>query len=223
MKDVSEIFVLEANGLLAINKEEIRTIEEFAIILTRDKGSKGDHQGRKKLIASREFLFIKMYYHPLSIYRDLPNKVKYDKVVSECRLPDGWVEDIVVKAAGKKYVEMLNMSALLHAYLNANKAVYALGSDVEFFNERREHHRQKIIDKTLQLEATEIEEDRQNIEATIAYSTDQLMAFGDKITKINNSLPAAFDTVETLKQKLLKEGSNGAALHGGGKLGNREE
>lgn len=223
MKDVTDIFIV-VEGLLEINKEEIRTEPEFKAILTRDRGKKvaGDNDGRKKLFAFKEFMFIKLYYNPLSIYRDLADKKRYAKAVNGAKLPEDWAEDEVVKKAGIRYVEMLNMSALFHTYINANRGVYALGEDLKFFNELREAHRVKIENATKQLLATELEEEIQRLNGIITNSTKSLLDLGASILKINTSLPTAFDTVEELKIKLLKESGEGKSIHGGGKLGNRE-
>ena len=221
MKDVTEIFIIE-NGLLTINKPEIRTIKEFKLILERDKGGKGDHQARKKLQANKEFLFLKMYYHPLSIYRDMPEDKRFARAKKDAKLSEEWVLDDDLKEAGKMYVELLDMSSLFHTYLNASRGVYALGEDLKFFNKLREKHRTRIEELTAQLDVATLEQDKQEKQAQIDLSINSLLSLGNSILKINTSLPTAFDTVEELKQKLLKEGGEKQAIHGGGNLGKRE-
>lgn len=48
------------------------------------------------------------------------------------------------------------------------------------------------------------------------------MKIADKITSINNSLPQAYETLEKLKDKIMKEESDDFNITGGGRLGNRE-
>jgi predicted nuclease with TOPRIM domain len=98
-----------------------------------------------------------------------------------------------------------------------------MGEDIAFFNTLRDKIRETIKEKLTQLEATNLEEERQPLEAEIDRLTERLMNLGLKITNINDKLPTAFNTVEDLKQKLLKEKLGGAGLYGGGELNNREK
>lgn len=224
MKDVTDIFLINEEGILVVNKPEIRNIKEFKAILTRDKGGKvsGDHEGRKKMYAFKELMYIHLYTHPLSIYRDLPDEVKHLKCIEDTGLSKNWKIDKVIKEAQYRYVKLLNMSALYNSYINANKGVYSLGEDLRFFNTLRDKTRNKIIDKSKELEQTIIDEDTQRLTKEIDNATNRLMELGNKITTLSNSLPVAFETVEKLKQKLLKESEVGGAIYGGGKLNNRE-
>jgi len=225
MKDVTDIFVINEEGILEINKPEVRTVTAFNTILIRDKGGKvkGDYDGRKKVFAFKELMYIHLYTHPASIYRDLPDKTKHLKCIEHAELPDGWKVDEVIKKAQKAFTRILDMSALYHSYINANKGVYSLGEDLKFFNSMRDKMRKKILDKTKELEVTTLEETCQQLEGEIDHATVRLMDMGNKITTISNNLPIAFDTVEKLKQKLLKESGTSNKIFGGGELNNREK
>jgi hypothetical protein len=222
MKDVVEIFVIK-EGLLEINKPEVRGIQEFKVILERDRGSEGDSQGRKKLIAYKEFMFIKLYYHPLSIHRDLPDAKRFNKAKNIAKLDKEWEEDEAIKKAGIKYIKLIELSSLFYTYLNARKGVYALGEDIKFFNTLREKHRTNIEELTKQLDVAETEAEKQEKQNRIDLAISSLLSLGTSILKINTSLPSAFNTIEELEQKLLKEGGEKQAIHGGGVVGKREE
>lgn len=93
------------NSELIINKDEILSIPSFNTILKRDKGSPGDSDGRKKLLAFKEFAYI---YHMADI-NSQPNRSGYSKneakyyAKEKAGLPDNWKEDEVVKQAIKDY------------------------------------------------------------------------------------------------------------------------
>lgn len=224
MKDVTDIFLIE-EGVLVINKPEVRTVKEFNVLLMRDKGGKvdGDYDGRRKLYAFKELMYIYLYNHPASIYRDLPDEFKHEKCVTHSLLEDTWKPDDAIKKATKAFFGILDMSALYHSYINAHKAIYALGEDLKFFNTLRDNLRKKIEDANKLVDVAPTEEERQQAEAVVDHKTSRLMDIGIKINNISNSLPTAFDTVETLKQKLLKESEVGGKIYGGGQLNNREE
>lgn len=224
MKDVTDIFLIK-DGLLLINKIEVRTIPAFKAILMRDKGGKvdGDYDGRLKLYAFKELMYIYLYHHPASIYRDLPDNVKHEKCIDHTVLEKSWKPDDVIKKAVRIFHDIIDMSALHHSFVNANKAVYALGEDLKFFNKLRDNLRDKINVANDLIETVTTEEERKQAEAEVDHSTTRLMDIGVKINSISNNLPTAFDTVETLKQKLLDESEVGGKIYGGGELGNREE
>lgn len=223
MKD--DIFLINEEGLLELNKPELRGISEFTSILARDKGGvvKGDYDGRKKYFAFKEFMYIYLYYRPTSIYKDLPDEAKHLRCIEDAKLPDDWKVDKLIKAAGKKYKELYSLSALYHSYSNSSKALYALGEDIKFFNTLRDKIRTKIKESTQLLEESIDEEDIQKSEIEIDRLTERLMNIGNKILALTEKLPSAFDTLDKLKKKIMDEASGGAAITGGGELGNREK
>lgn len=226
MKDVTDIFLIDGETKeLTINKKEILNVKEFKDILQRDKGGyiKGDSDGRKKLMAIAEFKYIYLYANPTSIYRDLADDDRAAKAKRDAELPDIWKVDRLVQAGLDKFKELLNMSALFWSYLNANRAVYALGEDLKFFNSLRDKMRDTIKEKTLLLESETLEETRQTLEAEIDHATTRLMDLGIKINNISNTLPTGFDNIEKLNKKLIKEGQKGAEIYGGGQVNNREK
>ena len=137
MKDDVNFFIINPDGTLEINKIELRAIKEFRDIISRDRGSAGDHEGRKKAVAFKELMFIHTYCHPGSIFRDLQTERRFESCKNNAGLPVDWVMDDVIVAACNKFIEGLNLSALTHSYLNANKGVYGVGEDLEFLNNRR--------------------------------------------------------------------------------------
>lgn len=221
----TDIFITNEEGLLEINKQEVRSFPNFRTILTRDKGGieKGDYDGRRKLYAFKELMYIYLYYSPSSIFRDLPDKAKDVRCIEKAMLPTGWKADKVIDAAGQEYVEHLNMSAMHHSYINASRGIYAMGEDLKFFNDSRDRVRERLEMKIEELDNTQIEEDIQRLEMEVDTLTERLMGIGNRITTINSKLPSAYDSLEDIKKKLLKEQQGGVKITGGGELGNREE
>ena len=225
MKDNTDIFFIDPETkLLVINKKEIIDLPEFKAILIRDKGGhiKGDSDGRKKLMAHKEFMFIYLYANPTSLYRDLPDAMREVKCKNHAGLPEIWKLEPLVLEAIKAYTIALDLSALFHSYVNANRAVYALGEDIKFFNSLRDKMRDRIKDSMLQLEAADNMEDIQLLEGEVDHTTSRLMDLGVKINNISNALPNGFDTIEKLKKRLIDEQKEGGVIYGGGKLGKRE-
>lgn len=219
----NDIFLINNEGVLEINKPEARNTPEFKAIIIRDKGSPGDHDGRKKVMAFKELMFVYLYYHPLSMYRELPDEARFLACRAEADLGDDWKIDEVIKDAGKATIEKAKLTAMYYTYINANRSIYSIGEDIKFFNERREKLRKKLVEKSAQLDETTEEEDRQTLEREVDYLTTNLMNLATNITSINDSLPKAYDTVEKLKQKILDEEQQEGKIYGGGTIGNRED
>ena len=55
---MSKLFTMDANLKVELNKAELLLIPEFSALIRRDRGSEGDHDGRKKFHARKEFTFI---------------------------------------------------------------------------------------------------------------------------------------------------------------------
>lgn len=223
MIDDVNLFKINEDGTLIINKDEVREIKEFRQILFDDKGSEGDADGRKKYYAYKVFKFIRAYVHPTSIYRDLPEKKKFKNCVAFAELPDTWQPNDIVKAAMTKYKKLIPLSALFHAYLNANKGVYNIGEDLELLNERRDSIRIKVKALHKKLENTKDKDLEAELFSSIEQQTQFLLNVGNQIMKLSNDLPSSFNTVEELKKKLAKEESQGSQIYGGGNLGRREK
>lgn len=98
-----------------------RTIDSFLYLITRDRGSKGDSQGRKKRRASKEFSYIYFMYDPRSSFYDIPDEDERHKTVKGLLFneEDEWEPDEAVEEASedyKKAVETVSMRLLQSAY-----------------------------------------------------------------------------------------------------------
>ena len=223
MIESNDLFTEADDGTAEIDKLHVRTNAIFKSILTRDKGSEGDADGRKKAFAYKEFLYIYHVSSPKSIYRDLPTEARKIRAKLTAKLPDTWKEDDLVEAACKEYVRCLKLGSAAHAYYNASKAVYSIGEDLKFFNERKIKLKKQIEQKTLLLDNTSVEEDRQKYNADIERNITGLMNLTKNIMGLSSQLEEAYTSLEKLKERMAKEQGKKQEIHGGGKLGRREE
>lgn len=82
---------------------EVRMIKEFKRLLERDKGSKGDHDGRKKHVATKELCFIYFWCAYDSRFDAFEGKEKTKILKEYLDLPEKWKVDDDIKAAVKAY------------------------------------------------------------------------------------------------------------------------
>lgn len=101
-----KLLVIESN-LRAYPAPEIAEIKEFRDLIARDRGSKGDSQGRSKQKATRELAYVFHMHSPESPYVGWAPEVREEKVVQALFPPDWeWKKDALVEAAEKKFIEL---------------------------------------------------------------------------------------------------------------------
>jgi hypothetical protein len=69
---INTLFTLNITGELEISKPEVKSVKAFKVLFDRDKGSPGDSEGIKQLIACAEIYYIYLVYDVRSILYNLP-------------------------------------------------------------------------------------------------------------------------------------------------------
>jgi len=97
---------------LPVFNPEARVIKEFRRIIERDKGSKGDHDGRKKKRALLELAFI----HYMCVYDSRYNMFhveseRVEKIATDLGLPEGFKIDSDIKLAIDRYKDLMETPA----------------------------------------------------------------------------------------------------------------
>lgn len=93
-----------------LNKPWVQLVPEFAALLKRDKGSKGDSEGRYKLKATKELTFIFFMIDFASPLRDWEEDEKYKESLYYAGLVPEEIDEAVL-VAKKKYKELFLKSA----------------------------------------------------------------------------------------------------------------
>lgn len=219
-----ELFSIDENGLLIINRVEARQIKEFKEILSNDKGSEGDYDGRKKYYAFKEFMYIYHMASPKSIYRDLPDKARKVRAILEAGLGKEWKETQLIKDAVQEYKNVFALSGSEHAYFNASKGLYSIGEDIALFNEANARTRDKIKKLKLDVEnGNDTPDQLEQKEYMLDKLTENLSKNTQEVIKLSSILPSAYKALEDLYEKMRKESEGKKKIFGGGEVGNREE
>ena len=106
-----KLFELNDQGLPEISIEA-RTIQVFKKLITRDKGSEGDHDGRKKYHATKELAFIYFYAKfdsPYEAYEEYDRALKIKKAVG---LEEKWKVDKDIQEAIDYFKEIQRTPAM---------------------------------------------------------------------------------------------------------------
>lgn len=100
-----KLITLEDNK--PIFNPEVRMFTPFRKIIERDKGSKGDADGRKKSTATKELAFIYWFADPRSNYKESyqDERERTEKIKKLLGLDDKWEIDSVIQEAVDFYTE----------------------------------------------------------------------------------------------------------------------
>lgn len=222
MKDNSDIFKIE-NNTLTFNKEEARLIDEYKAIIIRDKGSEGDHDGRKKFVAFKELMYIHLVNHPASIYRDLPDELRKKSAKTQVGLPKDWKEDDLIRAATDRFIKDLKCTSLYYSFVNASRGLYSIGEDLNYFNNRRTKLRKHLESLETLLDHEKDKEQKAELTEEIDRKITELQRLSNNILNLSTTLPDAFENLKKLKKQLADEEGSGSEIRGGGTVGRREK
>jgi len=212
-----ELFKLGANRMVDLNKDWISTIKEFKKILIRDKGSKGDIEGRKKLQATKEITFIYHYCDYESKFGNYSEEDKAKECAKNSDLPEGYDfrKDEDMLAAVAKYKSLQETPALkllteakegLHT---AHKVIRKIRTSLETKLEATDFDELEVVE----------EKGKTRITDPITKLTNNLKA----LMELTNQVGPALKNIKELEEEIKKELGDKASLRGGREKGMRED
>jgi len=221
-----KLFKIEGD-MLVLDKDEIRLISEFRTILERDKGSKGDTQGRKKFRAFSEFAYI---YHKKDIL-SIPNKEGYNKdkthtfAIKESRLPEDWKIDKQIQEAIDKYKELQLDIPSLKILSSLKRGLSTSSEVVDIIVDKMQDTIKTLLSADIDGEDDWITNDEgqavpnpNSTERKIEKLTKHL----DRILAIAGKLPKTIDEIGKVTEKVKQEMEDGNVIRGNRQLGSRE-
>lgn len=226
MTTINNLFQLNRDLELEVNKPEARKIVEFNVLMVRDKGSAGDSEGRKKYIACAEIYYIYLVYDVRSIYYFLPMHEKKEKAKKDAKLPDNWKEDQDIINAITIYKESFKLTGAGRAYVAAEKSYMSMTIDTEEMIESIEKykHMLKIIDA--KIDAMNNGTPKLELTSKVNEATALIDAISELQKKVVNNIekfPKLQKIVEDLARKFMEEGGSMKLVVGGRTTYNRED
>lgn len=225
------IFNVDLTGNLVIADEAVRAIPIFREVIKRDKGSKGDSQGRAKAQALKELIYIYYVSDLRSRFRLDGTKEKdiHRRAVSGAGLPKDYKVDSLITEAIEKYKEIQLdtpeirlLNSLNKGLVFSSKVVDAIidkiDEDLEYYTTADLAHNDLSF-KTVNEEVDGSEElDKLDPSKILP----RLISNMKEITTLGAAVNKAIDTVKQVEEKVKKQLSEEGAVRGGGELGNRE-
>lgn len=200
---MSEMFNVDKDMNVTISPE-MRLIPEFKELIIRDKGSPGDADGRKKLIAMKELAYIWHTCKHNGPYSNFSDKEKHLRLARDCFGSEEWVPDEKVTAAldrwrdSQQTVSMKILASLKTSLYSTYELVNIIHGSLQKRIEKKEYEG-VVTDK----KGTPI--------SGLKVITEELMALLD----IATGIPKIIDSIETLEEKIKKEESGKSARNKG--------
>ena len=210
-------YSFDTDCTLVINHDAIRAMEPFATILKRKRTSKGDADGRKKIINTMELKYIYFmadwdtYHSGLSSY-ERPIKAKRD-----CKLPSEWSVNTEVKEGIRIYKEVIDY------YIPSARILIAMQKGLAMSANAIESY---IIQMEIVIRnnAKRLEEGLTPEGAVLIMETNKIIQMNIKeILDIGTKLPKTLDGITSLQDKVRKEAGTAKKLQGDKIKRNRED
>lgn len=216
-----DIYTVEG-GQLVFNKEYIRGLPEFKVLLEKHIPSKGDADGRKKFEHWKIFMYIKIVADLFSY----PNQGGYDDksvhkaAIKESTLDENFKPNDEIQAAIVKYREiqlaMLPVLNTISIILKAckfsetvcHKIIESMQAALDRYNKMLEE--QEKLGQTANV-------------ADLTLLVDGLITKLEQVNKLATNIPKTQDTLEKLDERLKKQSSGDTIGRGGKTIGNRAD
>jgi len=108
-----ELFKKDEEGIPQLSTEA-RTLEPFKAIIIADKGSEGDAQARKKLMATKEIAFVYLYSKFDSSFHKFKGQDKVFQIRKAVGLPEKWKPSDLVMEACTFYEDLQRTPSMAH-------------------------------------------------------------------------------------------------------------
>lgn len=163
------LFDISEDYKVKLNREFLYTIPVFRQIIYRDKGSKGDYRGDKKLLAIKDFSFIFHYVDPRSPLDGWEEDERLEQALiyaEKTKVELGC--DPELNMALLEYIRLLtNCSPTLRTLRTAQKVLHRLDkylSEIDF-NERDDKGRTIHTPATIMVAVTKLGEYQRNLKS----------------------------------------------------------
>lgn len=218
------------NHILTLSRVEIAAVPEFNALIRRDKGSEGDSDGRRKLKAYQEFLYIFYVYDYESPIAKLPDTPRITKALTLIGLPSNWKPDKDVKAAIKTYLDLQNdlsptnkVLISLERGLNlSSKIIDSLVSKMERTLALVEEASNKINTPT-DFDKLEVPGAITPVHTTVFPDITPLVSDMNTLISLSERIPSAIKTIEVVREKVNQEKGSSEIIRGGREKRNRED
>lgn len=199
---------------IKFNKDELRTIRQFRLIIERDKSPRDKETGEDKLIAKAELSYVYFYCDYNSPFVNLGEDERHKQSLKATDLPDNWKPDKLVKDAMEIY-EIIQYTPAIRSIREVRETLATSHQVVKILNSQN-----KSMLASMQAKLNDFKSD--NIKAAELAADNQLLIKNIKDTmQMLAEVEKAIKNSDALEERVLTEVQE-QNIRGGVALGNRE-
>lgn len=212
------------DGHARFSKIEFETIPEFKALWSRLKKCKGDADGRRKHLNSKELMYAKYIADGSGIHAGLSGEKLYKKAKQDAGLPNNWKPDKVVEEAISKIIEIQNDYSPTTELLRACKQGMMLSAEVvrDQIEQMRTAKDAATRLKVQLKEAGELEE-VQALTKSLDETSTLVQARIKDFMKLITEIPKIRKQLNSLIEEVKLEKSGKQIKRGGHEKGRRED
>lgn len=177
---------------------EVRTIKAFKDLLIRDKGSKGDADGREKKQALKELAFIYFIaYYNSEFITSYSEEDRIPAIKRHLALAEDWQPDALVELAIITYKELISTPSS-DSLVEARESLFSANKIIKILRKQLESLLQQLDSQLTGL----TDEESEKMVSGLIEKTTKLY---DKIMSIADKMPSTLDTINKLEERVKKE------------------
>jgi hypothetical protein len=209
------LFKITDNGIIVIS-DEARNIEIFNTILVRDKGSKGDSQGRKKQMSNKEIAFVYYYCDWKSDFKNYNEDERIERIIMYLgigHIDSKWRPDDVVMLACEVYNSLQKTPSII-AFSETREGLFSAMKLIKILRIKIEKDIKKF-EEIFAEEDNDVTVDAKMLSASIKSMQEMI--------SLSKDIPNAIENITKLEDNVKKEMSSNTKLKGEGKKGMYED
>ena len=172
---------------------EALELKAFKALVTRDKGSKGDHDGRKKYRAKAEFAYIWHMTHVDSPYFSQERALRHKNLVKDLFVDEPWKPDELVQEALALYESLVKTTSV--------RVLETIRDSLIVTDNMTKKLIENISDRITNGEYKKVVLNRVGTPISgVSIIMDDLT----QLIKLSNEIPKTIDTMEKMEEKVKK-------------------
>lgn len=212
MSAFENIFKINADGSIELNKQELRANDIFKKFVGNKKENLQD------------MMYMYLMGDPRSKISHLPVTEKQKEAARAVNREPGWQPSPLLRGAIEEYKRVIELTPTGKSFLAANKSLYNLGEDINTIVDTISY-----LKSLLQKKLAVLESDTMGLDETMILAKEckallsEILSLQTQSQAIIKGLPTMNKTVKELADAWANEGNGVKAVHGGGELNNRED
>lgn len=187
------LFEMDSEGVLYIPMKETKAVPEFRRLVENDRGSNGDFEGRKKLLSINALYYVFLMEHKKSFLSLLDEKPRHERAMKISQLinRENVTENYwdLIRAARARYADLYMLDNADERMLFELRKGLTVSAEIT-----------EILIGKLQKQVAKLRDDKND-----EVGVEKAVSYIKELINMQNNLPEALNTLETLEKKVRNQ------------------